>query len=110
MINYFDISIAVALLSGARNHRNSILSQQLFDRMKHLFPDNKNRLISAATLLSNTYSSVGEDVQAEQVRLNRIKHLGKKNIMGMSWAEYNGELVVRIFYSNKRQEQKYCIL
>ena len=47
--------------------------------------------------LFDDYSSVGEDAQAEQVRLNRIKQLGKKNVIGRSWAEYNGELAVRIF-------------
>ncbi len=68
----------MALLSGVRNHRNSILSQKIYDRMKHLFPNNKQGRITDAVLLSNTYSSVGEDQQAEEVRSKRIQQFGKE--------------------------------
>ncbi|CAF2118156.1 unnamed protein product, partial [Rotaria magnacalcarata] len=45
----------MALLSGARNAKNIYLSQNIYDRMKNLFPQRKNLLISAAVLLANTY-------------------------------------------------------
>jgi glycine betaine/choline ABC-type transport system substrate-binding protein len=82
------------MLSGARNHRHSILSQKLYDRMKSLFPDQKSLLIAASVLVSNTYSSVGDEQQAHEVRISRIKQFGKKSKAGLSWTEVNGELVV----------------
>jgi hypothetical protein len=84
------------MLSGARNHRHSILSQKLYDRMKSLFPDHKSDLNAASVLLSNTYSSVGDEQRAQEVRVNRIKQFGKKVKSGLSWTEVNGELVVSV--------------
>jgi glycine betaine/choline ABC-type transport system substrate-binding protein len=83
------------MLSGARNHRHSTLSQKLYDRMKSLFPDQKSDLIAASVLVSNTYSSVGDEQQAQEVRISRMKQLGSKVRAGLSWTEVNGELVVR---------------
>ena len=83
------------MLSAARTHRDSSLSQKLYDRMKYLFPDKKSELISAAILLSNTYSSLGDDQHVQSIRANRLKHLGSKVKLGLSWTEVNGELVVR---------------
>jgi hypothetical protein len=87
----------VAILSGARNSRQHILSKQIYDRMKILFPDQKERLISGSILLSNIYSSLGDHQEAENIRSNRIKELGKKVKPGVSWTEFNGEIVVRRF-------------
>jgi glycine betaine/choline ABC-type transport system substrate-binding protein len=84
------------MLSGARNHRNSALSQKFYDRMKSLFPDQKSHLIAASVLLSNTYSSVGDEHRAQEVRISRIKQLGSKVKAGLSWTEVNGELVVSV--------------
>ncbi|CAM4827283.1 unnamed protein product [Rotaria magnacalcarata] len=47
-----------AMLSGARNHRHVVLSEKLYNQMKSLFSNEKSDLISASTLLSNTYSSL----------------------------------------------------
>jgi hypothetical protein len=85
----------VAFLSGARNHRDIVLSQKLYNRMKSLFPDQKSSMIAASILVSNTFSSVGDDEQAQEVRINRIKQFGMKIMPGISWTEVNGELVVR---------------
>jgi glycine betaine/choline ABC-type transport system substrate-binding protein len=82
------------MLSGARNHRDSALSQKFYDRMKSLFPDQKSLLIAASVLVSNTYSSVGNEQQAHEVHISRIKQFGKKSKAGISWTEVNGELVV----------------
>jgi len=70
--------------------------------MKRLFPNNTQGLISGAVLLSNTYSSVGEDQQAEEVRSQRIRQFGKEKMIGMTWTEPHNELVVKIFDSNKK--------
>ena len=87
------------MLSGARNYRDSILSQKLYNRIQSLFPDQKENLIAASILLCNTYSAVGEYEQAKAIRSNRIKQLGKNVKAGLSWTEYNGKLAVKkIFF------------
>jgi hypothetical protein len=91
--------ILVAILSGARNSRQHILSKQIYDRMKILFPDQKETLISGSILLSNIYSSLGDHEQAENIRSNRIKELGTKVKPGLAWTEFNGEIIVRRFSS-----------
>ncbi|CAF1365864.1 unnamed protein product [Adineta steineri] len=99
LIHNFELShppclvMYMALLSGARNHRNLTLSKKIYQRMKQLFPDNKQALISASILLSHIYSSVGEDQEAKQVRLNRLEEIGKNRIIGTTWTAYNGEIV-----------------
>jgi hypothetical protein len=85
----------VTILSGARNARDSVLSQKLYDRMKSLFPNEKEDLIACSILLSNTYSSVGDEEQAKLIRTNRLKQIGNVVKMGLVWSEVNGELVVR---------------
>jgi hypothetical protein len=62
--------------------------------MKSLFPDQKSHLIAASVLVSNTYSSVGDEQQAQEVKISRIKQFGKKIEAGLSWTQLNGELVV----------------
>ena len=84
------------MLSGARTQRHPALSQQLYDRMKSLFPDRKPNLIAASVLLSNTYSSVGEVQQAQEVRIDRLKQFGNRMRLGVSWTEVNGDLVVSV--------------
>ncbi|CAF3517232.1 unnamed protein product [Rotaria socialis] len=82
-----------AILSGARNHRHIALSEKIFNRMRLLFPNEKSALISASVLLSNTYSSLGDDQQVAAIRMDRIKELGKNVKVGVSWTEVNGQLV-----------------
>ncbi|CAF3989148.1 unnamed protein product, partial [Rotaria sordida] len=83
----------MAILSGARNSRQHILSQKIYDRMIMLFPNEKETLKSGSVLLGNTYLSVGDHEQAKNVRLNRIKELGTKIQPGVSWTEFNGEIL-----------------
>ena len=90
-----SISALVTLLSAARNHRHASLAHRLYDRMTSLFAEQKTSLISASILLANTYSSVGDDQQAKQVRLHRMKHYGQKVQMGVTWTEVKGRLWVR---------------
>ena len=89
--------ILVAILSGLRNQRNSASARKLYDRMRYLFPNRKDDLRSASILLSNIYSSLGDNQEAELIRMNRIKEIGKKVKPGLAWTEVNGELVVNIF-------------
>jgi hypothetical protein len=85
----------VAILSGARNYRQAVLSERLYNRMNDLFPEKKEDLIAASILVSNTYLSLGDDQQAEKIRLNRIEKFGKHVRAGLSWTEVNGQLLVK---------------
>ncbi|UJR29210.1 hypothetical protein I4U23_010424 [Adineta vaga] len=85
-----------ALLSGARNSRNSIVSDRIFKRMQHLFGDEKDTLIAGSILLSNTYSSIGDRQRSEDVRLNRIKQMGNNVTVGLAWTTVNNKLIVRL--------------
>ncbi|CAF4403802.1 unnamed protein product, partial [Rotaria sordida] len=58
----------MAILSGARNSRQHILSQKIYDRMTMLFPNEKEALKSGSALLGNTYLSIGDHERAENVR------------------------------------------
>ncbi|CAF3834221.1 unnamed protein product [Rotaria magnacalcarata] len=83
----------MALLSGARNNRNMTLSEKIYNRMKTLFPDQKQGLLSGSILLSNVYSSLGKYEQAKNLRYHEKKELGVKVKIGLSWTEVYGELV-----------------
>ncbi|CAF0902753.1 unnamed protein product [Adineta steineri] len=83
----------MALLSGARNSRQTHLSQEIHKRMQLLFPNEKNHLISASILLCNISSSLGDHEEAQALRLDRIKEFGNKVKAGLSWTEVNGEVV-----------------
>jgi hypothetical protein len=89
------IFILAALLSGARNEKNVHLSQQIFDRMKKLFPDLTNPLVSAAVLLSNVYGSSGKIEKASDIKMQLIKS-GLKKKIGLSWTSVNGKHFVSL--------------
>ncbi|CAM4844112.1 unnamed protein product [Rotaria magnacalcarata] len=91
--NIPSIVMYMSLLSGARNNRNSNLSEKIYKRMKTLFPNEKESLTSGVVLLSNIYSSLGEYEQAKNFRSNQIKELGIKAKIGLSWSEIKGEIV-----------------
>lgn len=93
------------MLSGARNCRDSALSQKLYNQMKSLFPNKKENLIAASILLCNTYSSLGEYEQATHIRSDRIKQYGNKVRVGLTWTEANGELVVKYLLNMKIYEE-----
>ncbi|CAF5124791.1 unnamed protein product, partial [Rotaria magnacalcarata] len=82
-----------ALLSGARNAKNVYLSQNIYDRMKNLFPEEKDPLISAAVLLANVYASSGEIDKASDIRLEIYKS-GTKKKVGLTWITVDGQLYV----------------
>ncbi|CAF2852964.1 unnamed protein product [Rotaria sp. Silwood2] len=78
----------MALLSGARNVSNAYLSQKVYDRIKKLFPESTNPLISAAILLANTYASSGDVDKASDIRIQLYKSSAKRKI-GISWTVVN---------------------
>ena len=70
--------------------------------MKALFSDQKDALIAGSILLCNIYSSIGDDQQAQNSRLSRLKKFGKKVKVGLSWTEVNGEIVVRKTFNDRQ--------
>ncbi|CAF4242472.1 unnamed protein product, partial [Rotaria magnacalcarata] len=70
---YFLVFILVALLSGARNQKNSKLAQEVVDRIRMLFPDVKGSLLPASILLANTYASSGDIEKATNIKIELHK-------------------------------------
>lgn len=85
----------MALLSGARNVKNSLLGQQIYDRMSELFPQSKEIFTSAATLLANIYASTGDTDRSLNIR-DQMRQSGLKKKPGISWTIVNGQIDVRI--------------
>ncbi|CAF4979417.1 unnamed protein product, partial [Rotaria sp. Silwood1] len=81
----------MALLSGIRNVKNSVLSQKIYDHMKKIFPDITDPLTSAMVLLANTYASSGDIEMASKIKREMIKS-GKKKKIGVSWTVINGQI------------------
>ncbi|CAF4646120.1 unnamed protein product [Rotaria socialis] len=75
-----SIAMYMSLLSGARNNRNSNLSEKIYKRMKTLFPNAKESIVADVVLLSNIYSSLGRYEEAKNFRSNQIKELGVKQL------------------------------
>lgn len=85
----------MTLLSGARNQKNSELSQNVFNRMRKLFPDLKNSLIPASILLANAYASTGDTEKSSRIR-NQLHHSSSKKIVGISLTEIDGQIIVSL--------------
>ncbi len=83
----------MSLLSGARNQRNSSLSEEIYHRMEKNFPNYKDELVSAAVLLANTYQSAG-DLEKATVIKKKLNIEGTKRKRGLSWTEVNGKIFV----------------
>lgn len=92
-LNMNIILILVTILSGARNEKHSLLSQNVYDRMKKLFPDMTDPLTAAAILLANTYASVGEIEMSSKIKRQLTKSNVKKKI-GLSWTVINDQIFV----------------
>ncbi|CAF1982108.1 unnamed protein product, partial [Rotaria magnacalcarata] len=75
-----SLPMYMALLSGARNHMNANLAQQIYDRMNEVFPQLDDSLVSAATLLANVYGSIGDIDKASDIRTQLTKSGAKKKI------------------------------
>ena len=85
----------MALLSGARNDKNSYLSQKVFDRMKNLFPNVKNSLVPASILLANVYASSGDIEKATDIKV-QLHRSGAKKQVGITVTELDGKLLVSL--------------
>ncbi|CAF4321538.1 unnamed protein product, partial [Rotaria magnacalcarata] len=94
----------MSLLSGARNNRNRHVSEKVYDRMKYLFPNEKQHLVSGAVLVSNIYSSFGEDQLATTFRSNQIKQLRTNATKGLSWTQINDEIVQFTAHDNSHPQ------
>ena len=90
----FGMIDQVAMLSGARNGKNTYLSQKIFDRIRLLFPHNENRLSSATVLLANTYGLTGDFTRTSELRMEMSQSKLKK-VPGRSSTIVDGKLVVR---------------
>ena len=95
--------IVVALLSGARNEKNTDLAEEVFEQMKRLFPGLTNPLIAASVLLSNTLASSGNIRRATEIRKN-FNPAGAKKKIGLSWTVIDGHFYVspRKFLNTKK--------
>lgn len=87
------IFVLVPLLSGARNEKNIYLSEQIFHRMKKLFPDLTDSIAPASVLLANVYESTDDTEKASDIQDQLIKSGVKKKI-GLSWTVMNGQVHV----------------
>ncbi|CAF1078661.1 unnamed protein product [Rotaria magnacalcarata] len=85
------LPIYMALLSGARNAKNSKLAQEVVDRMQKLFPDLKSSLLPASILLANVYASSGDIEKATDIKIELNKSGGKKQI-GITMTDIDGKL------------------
>ena len=85
--------IVVALLSGARNEKNTDLAEEVFEQMRRLFPELTNPLIAASVLLSNTFASSGNIERATEMRM-KVNPAGAKKKIGLSWTVVNGQFYV----------------
>ncbi len=83
----------MSLLSAARNSREAALARKTMLRIQQLFPDYKSDLTSASVLLANTVASSGDFEESSAIRWN-FSQYGAKKVMGLSWTEINGEIMV----------------
>ncbi|CAF3445944.1 unnamed protein product [Rotaria socialis] len=85
------LTIYMPLLSGARNQKNTKLSQEVVDRMQKLFPNMKSSLVAASILLANVYASSGDIEKATDIKIELHKSGGKKQI-GVTVTDIDGKL------------------
>lgn len=88
----------VSLLSGVRNAKDDQLAQQVYNRMKELFPYSEELFTVGLTLLENTYSLTGNIEKAIEIR-SELTQSGLKKIPGLSWTVINGQIFVSFQYS-----------
>ena len=89
----------MVLLSGARNEKNSRRAQEIYDRMKQLFPQSKDLITSGSTLLQNIYGSLGDMDKVAEIRME-FQQSGFRKKTGLSWTVVNGRRYVSIEFSD----------
>ena len=86
----------MAVLSGARNHKNSQLAEEIYNRMKKLFPQLQDLWLSASILVANTYSLLVDMGKATDIK-SELAQLGLKRRSGLSWTTTsNGKYYVSL--------------
>ena len=88
----------MAILSGARNHKNSQLAEEIYNRMKKLFPQLQDLWVSASILVANTYSLLGDMGKATDIKIE-LAQSGLKRKSGLSWTTTsNGKYYVSLMH------------
>ena len=85
----------MSILSAARNQRNPLLAQKIYDRIQPYLNDEKNYATSATVLLANTYALAGDLTTASMIR-TQMNQSGWKKLAGLSWTVVNGKVVVSL--------------
>ena len=85
----------VALLSGARNEKDSRLAQVVYEQMKKLFPESTRSMVPASVLLANVYAASGDLDRASDIR-RELQRSGMKKQPGLSWTAVQGKMYVSI--------------
>ena len=103
----------MALLSGARNHKNSQLAQEIYDRMNKLFPQLKDSWMAASILLANTYTLSGDIGKSTDIKIG-LAQSGVKKKSGLSWTtttngKYYVSLQYFLFVSTKRKNERTSV-
>ena len=85
----------VALLSGARNERNSELAQTVYDQMKKLFPQAIRSMVPASVLLANVYAASGDLDKASDIRTG-LQQSGMRKKPGLAWTAVQRKIYVSV--------------
>ena len=91
--SYLFFLIRVALLSGCRNHKNSQLAEEVYNRMIKHFPEAKASITSATILLANTTALSGDTTKSCHVR-DQLRRSDMNKSVGLSWSSVNGKFYV----------------
>ena len=79
----------MSILSAARNQRNPLLAQNIYDRIQPYLKDQKLYETSATVLLANSYALAGDSTTASIIRM-KMDQSGLKKVAGLSWTVVNG--------------------
>ncbi|CAF1317799.1 unnamed protein product [Rotaria sordida] len=83
-----SIPMYMSMLSSARNAKNALLSQKIFDRIQSNFSNVENCITPATVLLANTYALSGNKSMASIIRTKLSQTITKK-VVGCSWTVVN---------------------
>ncbi|CAF1274193.1 unnamed protein product, partial [Adineta ricciae] len=84
-------SMYMSFLSAARNQRDPLLAQKMFDRIEPYLKDQDIYATSAQVLLANTYALAGDSATASTIR-TKMNQSGLKKLAGLSWTVVNGKV------------------
>ncbi|CAF1259146.1 unnamed protein product [Adineta steineri] len=77
-------SMYMSILSAARNRRNSLLAQKMYNRIEPYLKDQEIYATSAKVLLANTYALAGDLTTVSNIRM-KMNQSGLKKLAGLSW-------------------------